>query len=108
MLATHNGRLYRFATYNGAKLNHITLEEKVLAARISRQQFRLQFKATVGSGGLLNAPQNGAMNRIIEETITARVEVNLYRGQELVFAGQSSHSSMEISEGAERLLSPYN
>lgn len=87
-------------------MTQMSLDQKVLAVSISRREYRLQSIAAGGSGGFLKATKNGLMSRTMQETITAMVEVNLYKGQELVFAGQSSHSGMEISEGAERLLSP--
>jgi hypothetical protein len=82
----HHGQLYRFATYNGATMTQMSLDQKVLAVSMSRREYRLQLKAAGGSGGFFKAPKNGLMSRTIKETITSMVEVNLYKGQELVRA----------------------
>ena len=100
----HNGQLYRFATYNRAHLDKISLQNKVLEVRISRQEYQLAFKATGTTGGFLKAPKNGLMSRVIEESITASVEVVLSQGQEIIFTGRSNHSGMELSDGAEQLI----
>lgn len=101
-----DGRLYRFATYNGVRLEQISLEEKVITARLTRKDEILEFSAAGGSGGFLKAPKNGLMTEQIEESITASVEVRLSNSQGLIFSGRSTNGGMELSENASRLIKP--
>lgn len=98
-------RLYRFATYNGAKLERISLQDKVLQATIVKKDQVLVFKATGSPGGFLQAPKNGLMTREIEESITTRVEVMLTDVNDIIFSGQSDNCGMELSTGVEQLIS---
>ncbi|MCX5779916.1 MAG: tocopherol cyclase family protein [Firmicutes bacterium] len=98
-------QIYRFATYNGAKLDRISLQDKVLQATIVKKDQVLVFKATGSPGGFLQAPKNGLMTREIEESITTRVEVMLTDANDIIFSGQSDNCGMELSTGVEQLIS---
>jgi len=97
-------QLYRFATYNGAKLERISLQDKVLEATVVKKDQILVFKATGSPGGFLQAPKNGLMAREIEESITARVEVRLTDSSGIIYAGQSDNCGMELSTGVDKLI----
>lgn len=98
-----DGQLFRFATYNGARLDPIGLQDKVIRARIARKDQVLEFEATGTPGGFLKAPKNGMMTREIEESITARVDLKLTVAGREIFSGQSLNCGMEMSSGAEQL-----
>ncbi|MEQ8236159.1 MAG: tocopherol cyclase family protein [Syntrophomonadaceae bacterium] len=100
-------QLYRFATYNGAKLERISLQDKILEATIVKKDQVLVFKATGSPGGFLQAPKNGLMARQIEETITARVEVMLTDSSDIIFQGQSDNCGMELSTGVEKITNMH-
>jgi len=103
-----DGRLYRFATYNGVRLEQISLEKKVITARLTRKDEILELRAAGGSGGFLKVPKNGLMTEQIEESITASVEVRLRNSQGLIFSGKSTSAGMELSENASRLIKPLS
>ncbi len=97
-------KLYRLATYNGAKVERINIESKKISAKIANRHFTLEFSARTSEGGFLKAPKNGMMNREIEESITAITDLKLtdHKGV-VIFRGESENCGMEISEGAEIL-----
>lgn len=98
------GKLYRLATYNGAKIECLTLEGKKISAKIANKHLTLEFSARTGEGGFLKAPKNGMMSREIEESITAITDLKLtdHKGR-LIYRGESENCGMEISEGADIL-----
>jgi len=100
----HRGKLYRFASYNGSHINRISLCDKTFSARLTRKNQFLEFRATGSQGGFLRAPKNGLMEREIEESITANVEVNLSEKTAIVFSGKSSNAGYELSLGVNNLL----
>ncbi len=101
----YQGKLYRLASYNGAKVSCLTIESKKITAKIKNRHYILEFSAKTSEGGFLKAPKNGMMSREIEESITAITDLKLtdHLGN-LIFRGQSENCGMEISEGAEILL----
>jgi hypothetical protein len=100
----HRGKLYRFATYNGSHLEKITLNDKTLEVQLRRKDQVLKFRAEGNQGAFIKAPKNGLMERIIEESIAAKVEVMLSDSSVTIFSGTSSNAGYELSSGAKELL----
>ena len=90
-----DGRLHRFATYTGARLVSLTERNGETAVAIQGRGMTLEVTARPGPGGLLKAPKNGLMDRMIEETIQAAVEVRLTGSKGVLFHGQSPCAGME-------------
>lgn len=90
------GVLQRFATYTGAKLAELYEADGVTHAVILGRGCKLEIAARPGPRGLLKAPKNGLMDRLIEETIQAEVEVRLTGDDGVsVFRGKSPCAGME-------------
>ena len=93
-----NGRLHRLATYTGARLVSLTDRGGATEAVIRSWRQVLELCARPGPGGLLRAPKNGLMDRLIEESIQATVEVRLTEDGQEVFSGSSPCAGMERFE----------
>ena len=104
-LKTPDG-FFKFATYNGAHVQQLTLKGNTLTGRLQRGSDALDFSATYQRGGLLKAPKNGLMNRTIEESITAEVSLQLYHHNRILYEGQSGWAGMELAGRPEEILSP--
>lgn len=102
-LKTPDG-FYKFATYNGACVEKLTLEGSKLTGCLGRGGDTLEFTAQYQRGGLLKAPKNGLMSRTIEESITAEVSLRLYRNDRIIYQGQSGWAGMEIAGRPEEIL----
>ncbi|MBP7401451.1 MAG: hypothetical protein KBA30_02430 [Clostridia bacterium] len=99
--------VHRLATYNRAKIERLAIGRDRVDARILRPGLALELSARFAPGGVLRAPKDGRMERTIEETLSAEVEVRLTaRDGRTLFRGTSGFAGMEISEGAERLAVP--
>jgi hypothetical protein len=74
----HEGTLYRFATYTGARLERLEIADEAVSWTIRDRRHRLEMRAIRAEGGLLQAPTAIDMDRRIAETLGARVETTLY------------------------------
>ena len=102
----HGGQLYRFATYSGATIerlelddSHVTWHMRGRAGR-SRTPHRLEIVAWRAEGGLLHSPERVAMLQRVLESLTARLDVRLLSlegGRErVIFEGTGRHAGLEI------------
>ncbi len=89
-----NGRQYRLATYNGAKITDAG--ESFIA--ITKGNYRLEAAAvSPGNGFALAAPIRGEMVRSINETPSCQVEFTLYEKGRRLFEGIGRHASLEAA-----------
>jgi hypothetical protein len=102
-----NGRLHLFATYTGAHIDRLEYDGKTLHAAVTSRSGSLRFTASAGATGLLAAPKNGLMNRMIEESISAEIEVCLTDGQGTVlFEDSGGNCGMECCD-VQKLLERF-
>ena len=101
----YRGELYRFATYNGAIIEHLELENDHVDWYIRGKNHRLELHATRPEGGLLHAPDRESMLQRVEETMRATVDVQLLtlEGQ-VIFEDRGRHAGLEVFGDLERLL----
>jgi tocopherol cyclase len=100
------GRLYRFATYTGAVLERLDLEDThvtwCLIGRTGPRHtpHRLEIVARRSEGGLLHSPERVAMLQRVLESLTARLDVRLIditsKQEQVVFEGAGRHAGLEI------------
>ena len=96
-------KLYRFATYTGAKMkarldgNHIQLSFK-------DSQFRLEIEATKAGTGNLVSPLNGEMTGKVSESLQAVLHVRFYEKETLIFEGKGRNAGLEAAGNIEELL----
>lgn len=101
----HNGLLYRFATYTGARIEHLEITDSMVSWRLANDHHRLVLQAGRVEGGLLLGPTRLEMGKRVDETLSATVEVRLATldGRE-VFAGAGSYAGLEVHGNLEKLL----
>ena len=83
----HDGRLHRFASYTGAKVRELRIDdEHVWLTVAGRDGTTLDIKATRPGGAFLHAPIRTEMHKRVEETLDAQVHITLRAptGQELI------------------------
>jgi tocopherol cyclase len=103
------GELWTFATYTGAVLERLDLEDthatlhlsgRAGPARSRKTPHRLEIVAWRAEGGLLHSPERAAMLQRVLESLTARLEVRLTAAsggrERLVFEGAGRHAGLEI------------
>ncbi len=99
-----DGELYPFATYTGAELVDLAIDDQYVHAVLEDRQYRLSLQARRAAGGLIKGPSELDMGRRINETLNARVDVALSTlDGETLFEGVGHHAGLEVFEHAKLL-----
>jgi len=102
----HANRLYRFATYTGARTTLLDVDDKRVRWHITDSNFNLEIITNRESGGLLKGPSRQDMLRRVEETMSATIELRLQeRSGKTIFEGTGRSVSLEVHGDLEALLS---
>ena len=75
------GKLYRFATYTGARLERQDVTDDRVFLVYADRRYRLEIEATRAAGGLLHSPERTAMLQRVMESLTATIHVRLIEKQ---------------------------
>lgn len=108
----HQGTLYRFATYTGAKTETLTVTNEqvhwVLRGKTAASVHRLEMIARRGEAGILAGPSTVDMGKRVAESLTAEVAVRLSRlerGRAVeIFAGNGRFAGLEVHNVEQELL----
>lgn len=73
----HRGVHYRWATYNRAATEHLTITDTHVEWTVSNRKTRLSMTAERRVGGLLRAPLRTEMHKRVDETMLSTVRVRL-------------------------------
>ena len=100
-----DGKLYRFATYTGARVENLVVTDQRILWVVSDRRYRLEMQITQADGGQIRGPNRHDMGRRVDETLDASVELNLTRrnGQS-IFTGLGRHAGLEMNGDLARLL----
>jgi hypothetical protein len=100
-----DGRLYRFATYNGAKIESLEISDDQVKWVLRNRRYRLSLNARRVEGGLLRGPTRLDMGKRVVETLNASVQVQLKTLEgRLIFEGLGEHAGLEVMGDLPRLL----
>jgi len=95
-----NGRLYRFATYTGARLISLTHAAGAVSFTVEDRTHRLQVRASGAVPGVLRSPVLGRMIGQVEESLHGSVYVSLTElaGGRVLFAGDGRCAGIELMD----------
>jgi tocopherol cyclase len=101
----HEGRLYKWTTYNGSRELTLAVDDTKLHWKVTGPDGELEIKALRARGGLLHAPLHRDMHRRVEETMDSTVELTLRDAKgSVVTQGTGICAALEIFGELERLL----
>jgi hypothetical protein len=95
-----DGRLYRFATYTGARLVSLSHSPGAVGFSLQDRRFRIEVAASGAKPGILRSPVLGRMVGQVEESLNGTVNVRLTEratGRE-IFMGTGRSSGMEMMD----------
>ncbi|MFN2364100.1 MAG: tocopherol cyclase family protein [Halarsenatibacteraceae bacterium] len=97
----HQGRLYRFTSYNGSKIEDFTIDDNdnIWLELVNKDcQLTIQTRADAGTG-LLYGPYKNEMIGNVKESLTAEIAVELVekRSGKVIFAETGRNSGMELT-----------
>jgi hypothetical protein len=90
------GTLHRFTTYNGARIESLTLSDTHLELRIRSRTHRLKIDSRKAEGGILHAPYGNGMLERVAETMTSEIELCFSKlSGGIVYEGRGRHACLE-------------
>ncbi len=100
-----DGKLHRFATYNGARIESLQIHDDYVDWTLKNRHHRLFLRANRVQGGLLRGPTRLDMGQRVLETLNATVQVRLetLEGKKM-FEGIGAHTGLEVMGDLPRLL----
>lgn len=90
------GRLYRFATYTGAK-KYLEIGKNTVSLIFKSPREELRLLATQAAGTALVSPLQGEMTGKINESLQATVRVELLLGGQRVFEDTGRNAGLEVA-----------
>lgn len=96
-------KLYRFATYTGAKMS-ADFDENTVRLSFKDKKHHLNIIAHKAEGGELISPLSGNMVGKVNESMQSTVEVELFERGQLIFAGTGRNAGLEVAGPAQELL----
>jgi hypothetical protein len=100
------GNFIREATYTGARIEGLRLDDHEIGLSIVRGSSTIEFLATRSRGGSLRAPVQGLLSRRIAESGDAKVALRWTRGDKLLFEGEAPQAGLEVVGDTLALLAP--
>lgn len=90
-----DGRLFRFATYTGAR-QYLTIRGEQLELILKNPKTELRILANQAAGTALISPLSGAMTGKINESLQAVLQVELRENGHLIFEGTGQNAGLEV------------
>lgn len=101
----HERKLYRWATYTGAKLELLRVTDEHVKWVVSDRKTRLTMTSTRAEGGLLKAPIRTEMHRRVDETMRSTVKVHLEtRDSQILMEDTGVCSALEVHGALEEIM----
>ena len=104
----HGGRLYRFASYTGAKVERLDVSDHTIEWVVADDEHRLEMFVRQGPGsefGLLKGPDRVEMGKRVAETLSAVVQARLTtRDGRVLYEGTGRYGGLEVYQVEARLL----
>ncbi|MBN1369544.1 MAG: hypothetical protein JW954_04840 [Dehalococcoidaceae bacterium] len=101
------GKLYRFATYTGARLAAIEFGSSSINVHIRSRQHHLEISLPVIDGIALKTPVGGAMGGTLHESLDAVIHLKLKnapaQGGGMIFEGSGTSTGLEIAGNITKL-----
>ena len=103
----HEGVLYRFATYTGARIDRLDITDAEVRLDVQDRTHCLEMRALRRGGGIIQAPTTVDMGRRIAETLDASVELTLFAvdgpARQEIFHGTGRNAGLEAVGDLDRL-----
>jgi hypothetical protein len=107
----YDGTLYKFTTYNGAKIKRLKVTEDCIEIIIANKKHVLQIDASRAEGVDLPAPKLGEMTSKVNESLRSRININLFMKDEkdkiLIYHGTGRNAGLEFVGDLDELLKGF-
>lgn len=91
-----NGKEYRFATYNGAKVKEEIINGNHVIYTLKKRRYTLWIEANSSHEISLASPRNGQMIDKIKEGLSGYIHLKLFYKNELIYQDTGKHAGIEV------------
>ncbi|MEY3194235.1 MAG: hypothetical protein RIQ78_332 [Bacteroidota bacterium] len=99
-----DGRLFKFATYTGAR-KFLSFKQDQVELVFKSSRLELRILASQAAGTALKSPISGEMTGKIQESLQAVLQVELLENGRRIFEGNGRNAGLEVAGKVEVLLS---
>lgn len=92
----YQGKEYRFATYNFAKVIHEMIEPRKVNYILKKGKYRLELTAQSSNEIDLASPKDGQMINSIKEGLSGTIHLKFFIRNKLIFEDMGYHAGIEI------------
>lgn len=101
----HAGRLHRFTTWTGARIEGLALDGGDLELCVANREHRLEIRSRKTEGAILHAPYERRMMERVAETMTSEIALRLASlSGDVVYEGRGRHACLELQGDLPALL----
>lgn len=98
-----DGRLFRFATYTGAR-QHLRIQDESLTLVFQTPRAELRIQAHQAAGTALHSPISGEMTGKVNESLQATIQAELLENGRRIFEGTARTAGLEVAGETDILL----
>jgi hypothetical protein len=98
------GRIYRFATYTGARVKRIDDGDSSIELALSDGRYTLEISGARVTGAELAAPKFGEMSSRVNESLRSIIKTRLLENGREIFAGEGRNGGVEFNGSVEELI----
>jgi hypothetical protein len=92
-----NGEIYKFTTYNGAKIYDLMIKENIITFKAKRKNYYLDVSIKKGEGNILLAPKNGNMTGRVNESLNSEISIVFKKDNNIIFSSKGIHAGLEVN-----------
>jgi tocopherol cyclase len=92
-----NGEIYKFTTYNGAKIYDLMIKENIITFKAKRKNYYLNVRIKKGEGKILLAPKNGNMTGRVNESLNSEINIVFKKYNNIIFSSKGIHAGLEVN-----------
>ncbi|MBL8133996.1 MAG: hypothetical protein JNL42_19195 [Anaerolineae bacterium] len=103
----HEGRLYKFATYTGARTEKLAISDHHVEWVLRDRSMRLEVLAERAESSILPGPNRADMSTRVPETLQASIAIRLSvlgGGAREMFSGRGECAGLEVAGDVEKLM----
>jgi hypothetical protein len=103
--------LYKFTTYNGAKIKKLQVTKESIEIRIADKKYELKINASRAEGVDLPTPKLGEMTSKVNESLRSRINIKLFlkekKDKKLIYHGTGRNAGLEFVGDLDELLKGF-
>ena len=107
----YNNELYKFTTYNGAKIEKLDVTKNNIQIILTRKHLELEINANRTEGVDIPAPKLGEMTNTVNESLQSMIDIKLSKKENnrkiLLFSGTGRNAGLEFVGDLDELLKGF-